>query len=56
MSSNYKHIFVSNDKKIVLISDKFESANFELSDGFCKDLIPNAHRTKKFVRIIGSPN
>ena len=29
----------------------FELKNFELSDGFCLDLIMNAHWTEKFVRI-----
>ena len=28
-----------------------ELTNFELSDGFCQDLIVNAHGTEQFVRI-----
>ena len=42
--------------KFVQISEKFELTNFKLSDGFCKGLIINAHRRKKFVRIGESSN
>ena len=38
-------------KRIVRIGEKLELTNFELSGRFCKDLIADAHGTKKFVRI-----
>ena len=51
MSLHCGHIFASKDKKFVPISEKFESTNFELSDGFCQGLIANTRRTKEFVRV-----
>ena len=33
----------------VRISEKVELRNFELSDGFCEDLIVNVHGTEKFA-------
>ena len=38
--------------KFVRFYKQFELTNFELSDGFCLNLIVNAHGTKKFFRSI----
>ena len=56
MSSNYRHIFAQRTKTFVQIIEKFELTNFELSDGFCKDLMANAYGTKQFVQISESSN
>ena len=47
MSSNYRHIFTSKGQESCSNKRKFE-----LSDGFCKDLIANSHWVKEVVELV----